>query len=147
MTGAFGAFIWLLAAAALFVVEGMTAQMVSIWFAAGALFAIIPTLLGAPLWVQLLVFLMFSILFLFVIRPMVKDKISVKKQPTNADMVVGQTGFVTEEIDNVRGTGRVTAMGLPWTARTEDDGTIPVDTQVVVKKIEGVKLIVEMKNI
>jgi membrane protein implicated in regulation of membrane protease activity len=134
--------LWVILAAALILVESATTQLVGIWFAAGAVIAIIPALLGAAFWIQLLVCLLASIAFLIWIRPIVKTKISVKKLPTNADMVVGKTGLVLEEIDNIKGTGRVSAMGLTWTARTEEEQHIPADTQVLVARIEGVKLIV-----
>jgi membrane protein implicated in regulation of membrane protease activity len=142
MSGSVAAVLWIILAAALFVLESATTQLVGIWFAAGAVIAMIPALLGAPLWLQLLIFLITSILFLIWMRPLVKTKISVKKQPTNADMVVGKTGLVLEDIDNIRGTGRVSAMGLTWTARTEEEQYIPANTQVLVSRIEGVKLIV-----
>lgn len=142
MFGEYGLFIWLLVAALMFVLESATAQMVSTWFAVGALFAIIPSVLGAQVWVQLLVFLLFSVLFLLFARPFIKNRLMTKKQPTNADMVVGQTGFVLEDIDNIREEGRVSAMGLTWTARSENGEAIPADTQVTVNRIDGVKLIV-----
>lgn len=142
MTGATGALIWIIVAAALFIIEGATTQLVGIWFAVGAVIAIFPAILGAPPWLQLLVFLISSIVFLFAIRPVLRDKLAVKKQPTNADMVVGKTGIVLEEIDNLKGAGRVSAMGLTWTARSEEDGVIAKDTRVLVKRIDGVKLIV-----
>jgi membrane protein implicated in regulation of membrane protease activity len=142
MSGAVAAVLWFVVAAALFVLESVTTQFVGIWFAAGAVIAMVPALLGAPFWVQLLIFLIVSVLFLFWIRPIVKTRISVKRQPTNADMVVGKTGLVLEDIDNIKGTGRVSAMGLTWTARTEDERRVPADTQVLVSRIEGVKLIV-----
>lgn len=142
MNGTAAVLFWVVIAAALFILEGMTTQMICIWFAAGAVIAVVPALLRTPFWFQLLIFLIFSILFLFWIRPIIKEKISVKKQPTNADMVIGQTGIVLETIDNLKGTGRVSAMGLTWTARTEGEQIIPADTEVLVERIEGVKLIV-----
>jgi len=142
MAGSFGVFVWIFAAAVMFVLEASTAQMVSIWFAVGALFAAIPAYFGASLGVQLFVFLVFSVLFLFAVRPLVKKRLQAHKQPTNADMVIGQTGIVLEEIDNARETGRVSAMGLNWSARSEDATIISADARVLVLRIEGVKLIV-----
>ncbi|MDL2234216.1 NfeD family protein [Ruminococcaceae bacterium OttesenSCG-928-L11] len=142
MTGSVGVFLWLIIAVGLFVVEGITVQLVSIWFAVGAIVAVLPAALGGPFWLQLAVFLLFSILFLFIIRPVVKDKLIKKRQPTNADMVIGKIGVVLEEIDNIREVGRVSANGLTWSARSETGEVIPGDASVLVKKIEGVKLIV-----
>lgn len=142
MTGTAAVLFWVIIAAILLLLEGATAQLVSIWFAVGAIVAIIPALLGTPLWFQLLIFLIFSILFLFWIRPIIRERISVKKQPTNADMVLGQTGIVLETIDNIKGTGRVSAMGLTWTARTAQEEIVYPETEVLIHRIEGVKLIV-----
>ena len=142
MTGTHGVLVWLIAAGLLLALEGVTTQLVSIWFAVGALVAAIPAFFGAAFWVQLLVFLASSILFLYFIRPVLRQKIMVKKQPTNADMVVGATGLVLEEIDNLRLTGRVSANGLDWTARSESGVVIPARSQVRVERIEGVKIIV-----
>lgn len=140
--GVSSALLWLIAAVVLFIIEGVTTQLVCIWFAFGALVAIIPAALKADLWVQLLIFLIFSIVFLFVARPIVKDRLLHDKQPTNADMVIGQTALVTQEIDNLKQTGRVSVMGLDWSARSENGGILPENTQVRVIRIDGVKLIV-----
>lgn len=143
MNGA-GAVIWLIIAVALFVVESVTYQMVCIWFSFGAVLAMVAAWLGAPVWLQLLVFLVSSIIVLFLLRPVVKNKIRVKKSPTNADLVIGQIGVVREQVDNILQTGRVTANGLDWTARTEEDGVvIAAGERVRAVRIDGVKLIVE----
>jgi len=148
MEGAANIIIWVLVSAGLLLLEGLTTQFIGIWFAVGAAITVVPAALGAPLWFQLLVFLVCSLLFLYLIRPIVRDKISVKKQPTNADMVIGQRGIVLEEINNRISTGRVTAMGLTWTARAAiQDQVIPKDTDVIVERIEGAKLIVTMSKV
>lgn len=135
---------WLVAAVALFVVETVTYQMVCIWFSVGALVTTIVAGFGAPVWLQLAVFLVSSIVVLLIGRPLVKDKIRVRKSPTNADRVIGQIGLVKEEVNNDVQTGRVMANGLDWTARSESgDIVIPVGEKVRAIRIDGVKLIVE----
>lgn len=135
---------WLAIAVALFFIELATYQMLCIWFSVGALAALLSGFLGASGGIQLLAFLLFSIVALLVFRPLVKSKIRVKKSPTNADSVIGQTGLVREEIDNGRQTGRVYANGLDWTARSVHDSVIiPAQSKVRAVRIEGVKLIVE----
>jgi membrane protein implicated in regulation of membrane protease activity len=121
----------------------MTIQIVSVWFAVGALVAIIPAAFGSNIAVQMIVFVSASVLFLVIARPIVKRYFSVTKQATNADMVIGQIGLVVEEIDNIKESGRVKISGLTWTARSENESEIVADTEVVVNRIEGVKLIVE----
>jgi len=138
-----GALFWLILAVILFVVEGATVQLVCIWFAFGALFAMLASFVWAPLWVQLLIFLITSIGVLIIGRPLLMDRLERRKEPTNHDRVIGQVGIVLEQIDNVEQTGKVSANGLDWTARSERGEVIPPRTRVLVKFIDGVKLIVE----
>lgn len=142
MTGGLGAIVWLIIAVVLCVIEGATIQLVCVWFACGSLFAMLASFIGAPVWLQMLIFLVSSIAVLIVGRPILLEKIKPKREATNADRVVGQVGLVLEEIDNLRQTGRVSANGLDWSARSEGGERIPEGTQVVVRRIEGVKLIV-----
>ncbi|MCL2033203.1 MAG: NfeD family protein [Oscillospiraceae bacterium] len=137
------AIIWLLIAVALIVIEGATVQFVFLWFAAGAVVSMLASLMGAPVSVQLVLFIITSIVALLTGRPILQKKITPKKTATNADAVIGKNGVVTEEINNLMQTGRVIANGLDWTARSADDSKIEVKQKVAVKAIDGVKLIVE----
>lgn len=143
MTGTTAAIVWLILAIILFVVEGVTVQLVCIWFAAGSLVAMIASFFGAPFIVQLALFIVTSLAVLYFARPLVKKSLTPKKTATNADMVIGKTGVVLEEINNTLQVGRVSANGLDWSARSEDDSVISVHTQVTVLAIDGVKLIVK----
>lgn len=133
---------WLLIAIALTVVEALTVQLVAIWFALGSLAAIVPAMLRMPMWVQLLVFALIAGLSMACTRPFVKRFLNTRKERTNADRVVGETGIVLEEINNLASTGRATVMGLDWTARSADGSTIPAGAYVVAQAIDGVKLVV-----
>lgn len=143
MTGAYGALFWLVLAVVLILIEAASVQLVCIWFAAGSLGAMIAAGLGASLWLQLLVFLLFSIGSLFLGRPLLKDRLMSRKEATNADRAIGETGIVLEDIDNLNETGRARVMGLDWTARSGDGHSIPAQSRIRVLRIEGVKLIVE----
>lgn len=144
MTGGTGAVWWLILAVILFVIESMTVQMICVWFAAGALLAMIASLLGAPLWLQMLVFLVTSVAVLIPGRRLVMERLQNRRVATNADQVIGCVGVVQTEIDNLKQTGRVLANGLDWTARAVWDGlVIPAGAEVRVLYIDGVKLIVE----
>lgn len=138
------ALLWLVAAVALFIIEALTVQMICIWFAFGALLAMIAALLGAPLYIQMPVFLVASVSVLFAWRPLLKKKLTPKQTATNADMVIGQTGIVTEAIDNIAQNGRVLANGLSWAARSGSGREVPEGERVTVVAIDGVKLIVEL---
>lgn len=143
MVGGAGALFWLVAAVILFLIESATVQMVCIWFACGALFSMLASFAGASFVVQMVIFLVTSVAVLIIGRPLLLDKLSHRRVPTNADRVIGQTGVVVEPVDNIAQTGRVRANGLDWTARSEQGDFIPENTQVIVKYIDGVKLIVE----
>lgn len=135
--------LWLAAGIILAVAEGVTVQLVAIWFALGALVSAVAAVLGLPFVGQLLIFVLVSALLLVCTRPFVKKKLQVKKQSTNADQVIGKIGIVQESIDNVAESGRVSVMGLSWSARSKDGTTIEAGSKVIVLAIEGVKLIVE----
>lgn len=147
MFGASMTTVWLAAMIALLIIEGLAPGLVSIWFALGALAAMISSLLGAPLWLQIVWFFLVSIATLILTRPLAKKYVNGRAVRTNADMVIGQDCVVTEAIDNVRGEGAVSVGGKIWTARMRDaDGKAPKGSVLRVLRIEGVKLIVEEKT-
>lgn len=136
--------VWLVLAVFLALVESVTYNLVSVWFAAGALVAVIPALIAPDvIWLQLAVFLTVSALLLAFTRKFVKNILHLRPQKTNADQVIGKTALVKETIDNTRETGRVSVLGLDWSARCVNNTVIPAGETVTVKAISGVKLIVE----
>lgn len=134
---------WVVLLILLIVIEAVTAQMVTIWFVAGAAAAIVAERFGAQIWLQWVIFIAVSAVALVVTRPLVKKLTKTKLQPTNADRCIGQTAVVVQEIDNVAGKGQVHVNGVIWTARSADGSVIGKDEKVTVEKIEGVKLIVK----
>ncbi|MCQ2474599.1 MAG: NfeD family protein [Clostridia bacterium] len=135
--------LWIVSLIAFIVVEAVTAQLVTIWFAAGALCALVAEVLDAPLWLQLTIFVVVSAITLAATRPLVKKMKSNPSVSTNADSIIGQKALVTEDIDNLAAKGRADINGMSWSARSEDNTKIPAGTEVVVRRIEGVKLIVK----
>ena len=133
---------WIIAIVVFLVIEAVTVGVVSVWFAIGALFAMVTAMLGANLWVQITVFLVVSAIALYFTRPLVKKFVNNKVEPTNADMLIGKECRVVETIDNLSGTGAVYVDGKTWTARTVDEEIIPEGQLVKAERIEGVKLIV-----
>lgn len=123
--------------------EAVTVGLTSIWFAAGALAALIVALLNGPLWLQIVLFLLVSLLSLLAIRPIASKHLNSKVEPTNADRVIGTETRVLEPIDNLQATGTVRIAGMVWSARSENDIPIPEGTLVRVLRIEGVKVYVE----
>lgn len=138
--------VWIALAVTFGVIEAATAQIVTIWFAIGAVGALIANAAGAGVTVQLTVFVAVSILTLIIARPYLKKFTKTEMQRTNADMVIGETAVVLEEINNTQGTGQVKVKGNTWTARSNGSTVIPVGENVYVEKIEGVKLIVSEKE-
>ena len=133
---------WFIAMVAMLGVELATVSLTSIWFALGALAALIAALCGAPIWLQVVWFLVVSVLALIATRPLVKKYINGKTTPTNADMLMGQTCVVTEPISNLSETGAVKVGGKVWTARSTDGTVFAPGERVIAVRIEGVKLIV-----
>ena len=140
-------YVWLGIMIAAVVVEVYTAQMVSVWFAIGALCSFFVALAGVEqIWIQIVVFVAVSAVAVVATRPLVKKMVDKKAEPTNADMVLGQTGIVTEKIDNLVPSGLVKVNGSVWTARSADDSVIEENEKVIIKEIRGVKLLVIKEN-
>lgn len=134
--------LWLIVMVLFLVVEAVTVGLVCIWFAAGALAALLCAVFGGGIWLQVVLFLVVSAVTLYFTRPLVKKYVNAKVEPTNADIVIGKECRVTETIDNIEGTGAVYVDGKTWTARSEKDETIQKGTLVTALRIDGVKLIV-----
>lgn len=138
----FAAIVWLVLMVVFLAAEASTVSMVSLWFAAGALVALLTALAGGPAWLQTLLFLAVSAGLLLALRPLVRKYLSPKLTATNVDSVVGSTGLVTAAIDNVSAVGQVKLGAMEWTARSTSGQPIPVGTLVKVDRIEGVKAFV-----
>lgn len=139
--------VWLIAMVVLLIVEASVPGLVSIWFALGAFAAMLSSLLGAPLWLQITWFAAVSLASLWFTRPFVKKFVNSRTTPTNLDMVIGSDCLVTEDIDNLLGTGAVSTGGKEWTARMENENFRAAKGSIVTAlRIEGVKLIVKVKE-
>lgn len=135
--------IWAVILIGFLIIEGATAQLVTIWFAAGALAALVTAALHGKLWLQFVIFIAVSVVALLVTRPLVKKITDKKQSRLNADNCIGKTAVVTETIDNIQATGAVKVNGILWTARSSDDSVIEEGKTVTIEKIEGVKVIVK----
>ena len=141
-------FFWLMVAIATAVIEGLTCGLVSIWFGPGALVALILALFTDLIWVQILVFLVLSLITLILFKTVFKNVFRRKNAfQANSDALIGAHGIVEETIDNIRETGSVKVRSLVWTARSDDDSVvIPAGSVVTVHAISGVKLICSAKE-
>ncbi|MCI8521931.1 MAG: NfeD family protein [Lachnospiraceae bacterium] len=139
--------IWLVILVALVVIELLTMGLTTIWFAGGALVATVASLFGAPLAVQVILFLAASGLLLYFTRPLAVKYFNKDRVRTNAESLVGRQAIVISEIDNLQGIGQVNVGGMEWSARTRVDGVkLPVGTVTTILAINGVKLIVEERK-
>ena len=135
--------VWLALMVLLLILEAATAGLTSIWFALGALAALIASLFGGALWLQLVWFFAVSLLTLWLTRPLALKYLNSRRVATNADRVIGAEAVVTEDIDTVAGSGAVHVDGHEWTARSGSGANIAKGAVVRVERIEGVKLIVD----
>ena len=134
--------LWLGLMVLFLVVEANTVSVVSIWFAVGALVALVASLLGGQLWLQLVLFFVVSAGLLACLRPMAKKYFKPKLTKTNVDAVIGTQGYIIDAVDNLNGKGRVKLGAVEWTARSSDGSEIAEGTLVTVDRIEGVKAFV-----
>lgn len=134
--------VWLVLMVVFLAVEAATVTMVSLWFAAGSLVALVASLLHAQVWLQVTLFLAVSALLLAALRPMAQKHFTPKLSKTNVDAIVGSRGYVTADIDNISATGTVKLGAMEWTARSTTGSVIPKGALVQVDKIEGVKAFV-----
>lgn len=139
-------FVWLVLFIVFLVAELVTAgALVSIWFCVGALVALVAAYLGAAFWVQMTLYFVVSIGLLLGTKPFLKKHLDPKTMATNADRILQNRGIVEEEINNLKGQGAVKIDGKSWTARNIDgEAVIPVNTEVIVVGIEGVKAMVKV---
>ncbi len=135
--------LWLIAAAFFCAVEAATVGIVSLWFAGGALAAMVTSLLGGALWLQVTVFLVASAALLVAFRPFVRKVIVPGITQTNANAMVGRQALLTEAVDNLKETGALRLDGKEWSVRSETGETLPEGTLVAVVRLEGVRLYVE----
>jgi len=136
--------VWLILLVVLVTGEAITVGLTFIWFAVGALGGLLVSVLGGPIWLQVIVFLVLSAVTLILVRPMAAKLLTPGISPTNADRILSQIALVTEEIDNIAETGQVKLFGQVWTARSENGEVIPAQSRVRILRIEGVKVFVRM---
>lgn len=137
---------WLILLAALFFIEFITLGLTTIWFAGGALAAFLVSLFIDNLILELIVFLVVSLILLLFTRPIVIKYFNPKRIRTNYEELIGKEAVVTASIDNLKSTGIVRVNGQEWSAKSADGAPIEKDTMVTIEDISGVKLIVSVKK-
>ena len=136
------AIFWLIAMVVFVAAEAATVTLVSIWFAVGALGAVLVALLGGGLVLQVTVFLALAVALLLGLRSIVRKRFNPRVTRTNVDSVIGATGIVLTPVNNIAALGQVQIGGVEWSARSTDNTHIPAGTLVKVDRVEGVKVFV-----
>ena len=135
---------WLVVVILSIAVEAITLGLTSIWFAGGALLALIAAALHLPIMLQVVLFFAVSMVMLIFTRPIAVRYFNRERVKTNAESLVGRQAIVISEVDNLQGIGQVTVGGQEWSARSIDDKVkLSVGTVVDVMAIDGVKLMVK----
>ena len=138
--------LWLVLTIIFAIIEAATLGLTTIWCAIGSFVAMILDLIGMSSSVQLIVFIVVSVVFFIVcmiwIKPQLDKKQTLQFKPTNADRVLGQEGIVVKAIDPMEAVGQVKVLGQLWSAKA--DMNIPEGTKIKVLRMEGVKLVVEV---
>lgn len=134
---------WLILVAVMLVIEIFTMGLTTIWFSLGAVAAAIAAGLGAPLWVQILLFTVVSVVIMILVRPFALKVMDRNCTKTNIDEVIGKQAEVIEPIDNQKEQGKVRFRGVEWMARSVDGSTVAAGDVVTVEEVSGVKLLVK----
>lgn len=135
---------WLVAFVVFLIIEAASAALTSIWFAGGALAALVADMFGAPLEIQLVVFVVVSFILFLMVRPFAYKFLYRNKIDTNVDSLTGRKAVIKTKVDNDAGTGSAILAGETWLARAAREGeTFEPDTVVLITAVSGAKLLVE----
>lgn len=135
--------VWLVIFVVTIIIEACTTELVSIWFAAGSLLALILAAIpGVPFYIPIIVFIVISITLLLCLRPIFKKILGKSTLNSNIDEMIGKKGVVEKDIDEIE-MGTVKIHGVIWNALSIDNIPISKGSHVVVKNINGNKLIVK----
>ena len=142
------AIVWFALMVVFLIAEGACPfHLISVWFSVGALAAVVASLLGGAVWLQITVFLLVSAGLLIALWPISRKLLQPKTVRTNVDAIIDSQGYVTADIDNLAATGQVKLGAMEWTARSSSGEPIKAGTLVKVDRIEGVKAFVtEVKS-
>ena len=138
---------WLVCVVIFAVAEIATMGLTTIWFAIGSLVALFLALFGANVWIQVIVFILVSLVMILFTRPIAVKYFNTDRVRTNAESLIGRQAIVTQAIDNLHATGKVMVAGQEWSARSDQDDILIEEGAVTdILAINGVKLIVKERE-
>ena len=129
--------IWMALIIIFIIIEAVSLGLISIWFAFGALVALIGSYFIDSIIIQITLFVLASILLMYFTKPIVQKYLKAGREKTNVDSLIDEKGVVVKDI-KMHETGHVKVKGQIWTAYSDEDIDNGVD--VVIEKVEGVKL-------
>lgn len=135
--------VWLILCGIFLLAEIFTVSFLLFWPGIGAFLAFGCELLGFPIGVQIAVFVISTTLMIIFMKPLVKKFFKTKDVPMNANSLIGKHALVTKEINNLQNKGQIKFNGQLWSAINEDSEIIEEGSDVIIQKIDGVKLIVK----
>lgn len=136
-------YIWLIAAGIFFIFEIATIGFLIFWLGIGALLAMIVSFFTSNLILQTIVFIISSTALILFTKPLINKFIDTKNSlKTNYDLIINKHGIVTIEIDPLESKGQIKVLGQLWSATTEGEIKIPINTKIEVVEVSGVKAIV-----
>ncbi len=136
--------LWLIFSGLFFILEIFTVGFLVFWFAIGALIAMIASFFIESIVAQTTIFVISSTILLFATRRFVNRFAKPENtEKTNAFSIEGKTGKVIQDIDPVEGLGQVKINGEVWSAKSLNNTRIMQNTEVIIEKIDGVKVIVK----
>jgi len=135
--------IWLVLAGVFFIAEIFTLGFFICWLGVGALLAMVVSFFTDSIIIQIVVFVISSIILIFSTKPLVKRFVDRKTIPTNKDSLIGKKGLVIHQIDPIKSKGQVKLNGEVWSAKSKDNTVIEVGKEVEVEEVIGVKLVVK----
>ncbi len=134
--------IWTVLIIVFAVAEAFTLGLTSIWFALGAVVALLGSLVKMPIYLQIAIFLIATLVMLIYTRPVAQKYLRIGASKTNVTALLGETGIVLKRIDTYN-LGQVKVKGQIWTAKSESGQDIPRGEEVEITAVEGVKLVVK----
>ena len=135
-------YIWLILAGVFVIGEVLTAGFLIFWLGIASLIAMAVSFITDNIIIQSTVFLISSVILILATKPLVKKFAKVETTKTNAFSLIDKRGIVTKDISSINSTGQVKVEGELWSATGENDMEISKGTEVKIKEITGVKLIV-----
>ena len=135
-------YIWLGVTAAALIIEFITTEMVSVWFAGGGLVAMILAIFGVDWYVTVPVAIVVSFALMLAFRKLVMKKLSKGEVKTNAESVFGKEFILLSGTED-EGGSTIKINGVVWDVKTEDDTPLKKGDRVRVLNLEGNKYIVE----